>query len=350
MTPLEARQVLGLRQDSSRESIDDAYRELYPKYVRKSQYATRPVDRDAATDFAAKLQDAYYTLTGDRMPSPAEAGERDTPASSNIPRVSLGSAPARATGRMMPVRPPIRRGQRTSRPTRRPVSSPCQGRNTPSHARRRLRDHLQGAINAARRHLTEKVTVAVVTLVVCAIGLWPTMARRGVETRATKAGRSMPDNHQTTVPSPRTSAVGPERSPLAATPKDEPEDVSIPAVSIGKVIAVSVLPPDRARHASPSASTTAGKRQLAPRPQPRYGWLVVRSTPWARVMVDSEYVDDSPWLQPKRMACGRRNLTIRANTGDSMRRTVEVAPGEVTVVTCNFVTGQLTSYKARKRE
>ena len=90
MTREEARKLLGLPAHYTQRDIDAAYAERRAKYVSRSQYATKPSERDVATNALAIIQNAYHKLAG-KSPStsikPPSAATKTTAAT--IPRASL---------------------------------------------------------------------------------------------------------------------------------------------------------------------------------------------------------------------------------------------------------------------
>jgi hypothetical protein len=115
MTKEEARNVLALPRKHTPRDIEAAYARLYPRYVSRLSYATRPSERDVASNAAGLLQEAYRVLTGRPPPTlvmlPAATARIATP---DIPRASLagrrsGQATAQAARQPATRRKPVAR-------------------------------------------------------------------------------------------------------------------------------------------------------------------------------------------------------------------------------------------------
>ena len=103
--------------------VDAAFRSLHHKYLIRSQWSTKPGERDMANNALALLQDARRKLTGSHDSTKVKPFHAATAAaSSNIPRASLGGKPTR---------------RRQSGAATTPARSPTQARHSATNPNQR---------------------------------------------------------------------------------------------------------------------------------------------------------------------------------------------------------------------
>lgn len=80
--------------------------------------------------------------------------------------------------------------------------------------------------------------------------------------------------------------------------------------------------------AAPIAGRQSKKTQV--------GYLVVKTTPWCRVYVDSKYVADAPWLQGKSLAVGTHTVSMKTITGKTYQQQVNIQADTIATITHRF--------------
>ncbi len=78
-----------------------------------------------------------------------------------------------------------------------------------------------------------------------------------------------------------------------------------------------------------SGHRASGRLELLPE---RGGWLRVLADPWARVMIDGQYFDTTPFARPIPLGPGEHYVHLEHPDAPPERRSVRVAPGETIVL------------------
>jgi hypothetical protein len=136
----EARKILNVSPNATRQQIGAAAASLCRKYVTQLQYATKPPERDFAAVALAKVQEAQHALIKAPVSTPIKPPRAaSASAASAIPRVSLGGTRARAqTAACTPVPTAAARARtpaRTQSSAAGPVPARSPGRTRPSFFR-----------------------------------------------------------------------------------------------------------------------------------------------------------------------------------------------------------------------
>ncbi len=366
MTQQEAFQTLGLAPTAAPHQIDEAARRLLARYASKARWGANPTERDAATKFAATVQDAFFALTGRKVPA-GGSPQRASAASSSIPRTTLNGRPVPHTqpGPKRPAPAPRQAqpaqanstGASNHPPGRTPIPSAA---NAWAWARRIARWTLHlippQAIGVAivliflylsimfvARHVAPAISSASTGVRSLGEGMaskceqWAAAAKRtqqaSVDARETRRGAQQAAHTRSRSPeitheSPQNSADAAERvtprpdAPQVALSTPAAQQASTPPAAI---IGVPVLTFGSPKPEEPASSSKA--------------WVVAKSTPWARVYIDGRHIGDSPWLEPIAIPPGRHEVRVATTTEKTAERFVEFEAGKVTILICNFSGG-----------
>ncbi len=362
MTPREALRVLGLGPNASEDEISEAFQRVRKEYVSQAQHGLKPEERDAATEKIRRAQDAYYTLTGNASPTSTPPQSKPTRRASQAAQgTTSGAAHARSPARAFAAcRPSQVVGLARSFLT---GLSTAIGRviGAPFRLGRAVACRLQPFVTA-------RTVTAVTVLAVCGLAVWLTVPYvASVQNAWNDASEPPPDysraRYRRRVPLvmpavaktavrlllPDPESLEPKREPRSAT-------VSIPQqrhlLDDGAHVQRPAPRPSPASHEIIIHRTplVVDRTAQSGRMASDYGWLVLKTNPWARVHLDSVYLDDAPWLQPKRLPAGRHELTMATRAGVSRTISVLITSGMVTVVAYDFTAGRLTVRAVRQED
>ncbi len=348
MTEDEARRTLGLGANCTSDQIDAAYFSRRRDSANKSRNATSPKARDAAQRLSNDIGKAYRRLTGRDKPQGRRRGGRASspppipqrginvgPTAQQVPPPRPAPQPPRPS---VPTPPPMPHGPPTPPAPAVPTPHPTPFRTRPSLFGR-LGRRLAGFVPARFAPAAIAIVIIVILQVLTAVTLHIGRAMRQPGAIAQTASvRNSPEHgpasgtHGDRGRSERRRDRNGHQS--SATKATLETDASQPRFRIGGppiTLAVDWKPPEERRKVTTENTRAATTRS----------YLTVKSTPWARVELDGEYIGDAPWLEPKGVTAGSHVIRLTTHRGSRMTRSIQIPAGHVVEVTARFDTGRV---------